>query len=88
MRNIKIPDFPAPDNMIVFIILGWMMLVSGISVSAQEYTLDISVSGIHSDKGTLYLSLYNSEKGYPKDPKSAFRLVYASDHKRNQHFPV
>ncbi len=61
----------------VFFILGWMMLVTGISVSAQEYTLDITVSGIHSDKGTLYLSLYNSEKGFPKDPKSAFRLVYA-----------
>jgi uncharacterized protein (DUF2141 family) len=51
-----------------------MMLVTGISVSAQEYTLDITVSGIHSDKGTLYLSLYNSEKGFPKDPKGAIRL--------------
>lgn len=50
------------------------MLVTGISVSAQEYTLDITVSGIHSDKGTLYLSLYNSEKGFPKDPKGAIRL--------------
>jgi uncharacterized protein (DUF2141 family) len=60
----------------VFIILGWMMLVTGISVSAQEYTLDITVSGIHSDKGNLYLSLYTSEKGFPKDPKGAIRLVH------------
>lgn len=33
---------------------------------------------MHSDKGTCYLSLYNSEKGFPKDPKAAFRLAYAS----------
>jgi uncharacterized protein (DUF2141 family) len=61
----------------VFIIFGWMMLVTGISAAAQEYTLDITVSGIHSDKGALYLSLYNSEKGFPKYPKAAFRLVHA-----------
>ena len=48
-----------------------------ISGSAQTYTLDITVSGMHNDKGTLYLSLYNNEKGYPKDPKAAFRLTYA-----------
>jgi uncharacterized protein (DUF2141 family) len=60
----------------VFIILGLLVLVGGMSGSAQEYTLDITVTGIHSDKGTLYLSLYNNEKGFPKDPKAAFRLVY------------
>jgi uncharacterized protein (DUF2141 family) len=55
-----------------------MVLGCGIfSASAQEYTLDITVTGIHSDKGTLYLSLYNNEKGFPKDPKTAFRLFYA-----------
>jgi uncharacterized protein (DUF2141 family) len=56
---------------------GWLTLISGISASAQQYTLDIAVSGIHNDKGTLYLSLYNSEKGYPRDPKAAFRLTFA-----------
>jgi uncharacterized protein (DUF2141 family) len=59
-----------------FLIIGWMALVCGFSGSAQQYTLDIAVSGMHNDKGTLYLSLYNSEKGYPKDPKAAFRLTY------------
>jgi uncharacterized protein (DUF2141 family) len=59
------------------LIFGWLTLISGISASAQQYTLDIVVSGIHNDKGTLYLSLYNSEKGYPRDPKAAFRLTYA-----------
>jgi uncharacterized protein (DUF2141 family) len=59
------------------LIFGWLTLTSGFSASAQQYTLDIAVSGMHSDKGTLYLSIYNSEKGFPRDPKSAFRLTYA-----------
>jgi len=58
-----------------FFILA-MLVLAGFSTSAQTYSLDIVVSGIHSDKGTLYLSLYNSEKGFPKDPKTAFRLTY------------
>jgi uncharacterized protein (DUF2141 family) len=59
------------------LIFGWLTLMSGLSASAQQYTLDIAVSGIHNDKGTLYLSLYNSDKGYPRDPKAAFRLTFA-----------
>lgn len=61
---------------LVFII-SWLTLAGGFSASAQPYTLDITVSGMHSDKGVLYLSLYNSEKGFPRDSKSAFRLSYA-----------
>jgi uncharacterized protein (DUF2141 family) len=53
-----------------------LLVLACLSTSAQ-YTLDIAVSGIHNDKGTLYLSLYNGEKGFPKDPKAAFRLAYA-----------
>ena len=53
------------------------MALAGLSTSAQTYTLDIVVSGIHNDKGSLYLGLYNSEKGYPRDPKAAFRLTHA-----------
>ena len=59
------------------LIFGWLMLFSGISASAQQYTLDVVVSGMHNDKGSLYLSLYNSAKGFPRDPKSAFRLTHA-----------
>jgi len=55
-----------------------VMLFTGISAFAQNCTLDIAVSGMHSDKGTCYLSLYHSDKGFPKDPKAAFRLAYAS----------
>lgn len=61
----------------VFILLTSMLLVSGLWVAAQEYTLDVTVNDIQSDKGTLYLSLYNGPKGFPKDPKAAFRLTYA-----------
>jgi len=48
-----------------------------LSTSAQQYNLDVAVSGMHSDKGTLFLSLYNAEKGYPRDYKAAFRLANA-----------
>jgi uncharacterized protein (DUF2141 family) len=60
-----------------FTIVGWMMLLCGISASAQQYTLDVAVSGMHSDKGSLYISLYNSEKGFPRDPRGAIRLTHA-----------
>jgi uncharacterized protein (DUF2141 family) len=59
------------------LLFGWLTLISGFSASAQPYTIDITVSGMHNDKGTLYLSLYNSEKGFPRDPKTAFRLTHA-----------
>ena len=59
------------------IIVGWMVLLCGISASAQQYTLDVAVSGMHSDKGSLYVSLYNSEKGFPRDPRGAIRLTHA-----------
>jgi uncharacterized protein (DUF2141 family) len=60
-----------------FIIVGWMVQFCGISASAQQYTLDVAVSGMHNDKGSLYISLYNSEKGFPRDPRSAIRLTHA-----------
>jgi len=74
--DVKIPEFSNPDKMRPFFILA-MLVLAGFSTSAQTYSLDIVVSGIHSDKGTLYLSLYNGEKGFPKDPKAAFRITYA-----------
>jgi uncharacterized protein (DUF2141 family) len=60
-----------------FIIITWMTLVSGMTASSQQYALTVTVSGISKDKGTLYLSLYNSEKGYPRQPTAAFRLANA-----------
>jgi uncharacterized protein (DUF2141 family) len=59
------------------VLFTWMTLVGGISTSAQQYALTVTVSGIRTDKGTLYLSLYNSEKGYPKQPVAALRLANA-----------
>ena len=57
--------------------ITWLTLLYSFSASAQQFTLDITVSGMHSDKGTCYLSLYNAEKGFPKDPKTAIRLAHA-----------
>ena len=47
---------------------------------SQSYTIRVAVSGLHSDKGKLYMSLYNSEKGYPKDASAAYRLSFADIH--------
>jgi uncharacterized protein (DUF2141 family) len=43
-------------------------------VSAQGYTLTVNVVKLRSDAGKLYLSLYNSGEGYPKNASAAFRL--------------
>lgn len=59
------------------LLIAWVALLSSFSTSAPPYTLDITVSGMHSDKGTCYLSLYNAEKGFPRDTKAAFRLANA-----------
>ena len=59
------------------LLIAWAALFSGSSPVEQQHNLDIVVSAMHSDKGTCYLSLYNREKGFPRDPKSAFRLAAA-----------
>ena len=37
--------------------------------------LIITVSGLRNTNGTLIVTLFNSEKGFPDDPKKAFRTV-------------
>ena len=49
-------------------------------VPAPSYAIKITVTGLRSDKGKLYLSLYNSEKGYPKEPSAAYRLAFSDIH--------
>jgi uncharacterized protein (DUF2141 family) len=58
------------------------LLASGASAPAysQSYLIKVTITGLHSDKGKLYLSIYNSEKGYPKDPAAAYRLTNAEIH--------
>lgn len=48
--------------------------------SAQSYTIKVNVTGLRSNKGKVYMSLYNSEKGYPKDASVAYRLSFADIH--------
>jgi uncharacterized protein (DUF2141 family) len=69
----------------VFIILGSIGIwgsgvVPGMgqgTVPAQGYTLTVNVSQLHSDAGKLYLSLYNSPTGYPKNASVAYRLAFS-----------
>lgn len=46
-------------------------------MQAQQYKITVTITGLRSEKGTLYLSLYNSAEGYPKNPSAAFRLSSA-----------
>lgn len=47
---------------------------------SQSYTIKVNVTGLRSDKGKVYMSLYHSEKGYPKDPGAAYRLSFTDIH--------
>lgn len=44
----------------------------------QGYKISVTVTNLHNDRGKVYLSLYQSAKGYPKDPSEAFRLLSGS----------
>ncbi len=48
------------------------------TTSAQTSTLTVTITGLHSDKGRVYLSLYNSAEGYPKKASLAYRLAFNS----------
>lgn len=61
-----------------------MIAVLAISASTpalcQADRLTVNITGLRSDKGKLYLSLYNSAKGYPKDATVAYRLAFTEIH--------
>jgi uncharacterized protein (DUF2141 family) len=40
---------------------------------SPNYRLTVTVTSLRSNDGSVYVSLYNSENGYPKDPNKAFR---------------
>jgi uncharacterized protein (DUF2141 family) len=42
---------------------------------AQSYIIKVTITGLRSDRGKAYFSLYHSDKGYPKQPAAAFRLL-------------
>jgi uncharacterized protein (DUF2141 family) len=41
----------------------------------QNYTVTVTITGLHSNAGKVVLTLYNAEDGYPKEPKKAFRQI-------------
>ncbi|MDP4147970.1 MAG: DUF2141 domain-containing protein [Bacteroidota bacterium] len=53
-----------------------LLFATGMS-SNRQYTITVHITGLRSDKGTLYLSLYHSARGYPRDTSAAFRLSAA-----------
>jgi uncharacterized protein (DUF2141 family) len=53
-------------------------LASTRETMGQHYKITVSIIGLRSDRGNLYLSLYHSADGYPKKAAAAFRLSSAS----------
>jgi len=56
-----------------------LLLALGVFTPAlsQSYLIKVLITGLRSDKGKLYLSIYSSEKGYPKEPSAAYRLAFS-----------
>ena len=52
-------------------------LLGAKEMMAQHYKITVTITGLRSEKGKLYLSLYNSDEGYPKKASAAFRLSSA-----------
>ena len=49
-------------------------LLIAMQIKAQSYRITVDITGIRDDKGKLYLSLYHTAEGYPKNASAAFRL--------------
>jgi uncharacterized protein (DUF2141 family) len=47
---------------------------------SQTYAIRVNITDLRSDKGKVYLSIYNSEKGYPKEASVAYRLSFSDIH--------
>jgi uncharacterized protein (DUF2141 family) len=62
---------PVPITILFVALFGAGML------SGRPYTITVHIIGLRSDKGKLYLSLYHSASGYPKDASAAYRLSSA-----------
>ena len=62
----------------LLILLTMAAMLGAKTGMAQHYKINVTVIGLHSDKGNLYLSLYNSAEGYPKKASVAFRLSFSS----------
>lgn len=63
---------------ILYLFIAAILMVSVQTATCQTYSVQFTIKNFRSDKGQVIASLYNSEKGYPKQPKYAFRSVHAS----------
>jgi uncharacterized protein (DUF2141 family) len=68
---------------------GLILILSVFFLSSKEgamgqgqktpsYKIVVNIYGMRSDSGKLYLSLYNSEEGYPKKASVAYRLAFSA----------
>ncbi len=51
----------------------FVLLLYPLVFSTPSLRLTVTVTSLHSNDGSVFVSLYNSEDGYPKDPNKAFR---------------
>jgi uncharacterized protein (DUF2141 family) len=60
----------------------FLVFTAGRSTPAlsQTYAIRVIIADLRSDKGKVYLSIYNSEKGYPKEASVAYRLSFSDIH--------
>jgi uncharacterized protein (DUF2141 family) len=49
------------------------LLLFPFALVTQNYQLTVTVTSLHSNDGVVFVSLYNSEAGYPTDPNKAIR---------------
>jgi uncharacterized protein (DUF2141 family) len=50
-----------------------LLLLNPLVLFTPSYQLTVTITSLHSNDGAVYVSLYNSEAGYPKDPNKALR---------------
>jgi uncharacterized protein (DUF2141 family) len=52
------------------------LLLFSFGLLTPNYRLTVTITSLRSNDGTVYVSLYNSEAGYPTDPNKAFRKTF------------
>jgi len=43
--------------------------------NGEKYSIHVTILNLHSDKGKVFVNLYASEDGFPKDPSKAFKKM-------------
>ena len=58
----------------LILLFGLIVCFKALAIG-QGFNLHINVTGLHSNKGQVILYLYNSETGFPKDHKKAYKMA-------------